>query len=78
MCSSDLVTYFDFGFSGVFGVDSGVVGEKLGEVVLVDLLAEGVDWCWRCFRTMCLEWEVGLQDLLTRTSSKRQGSELEM
>lgn len=71
----EAVACCDFGFSGGFGVDSGIVGEELGEVVLMDLLAEGVSWCWRCVRMLCLKWEVGLRDLLTRTSSKRQGSE---
>ena len=55
----EAVACFDFGFSGVFGVDSGVVGEELGEVVLVDLLAEGVGWCWTRVRMPCLKWEVG-------------------
>ena len=35
----------DFGFSCGLGVDGGVVGEEFWEVVLVDLLAEGVGGC---------------------------------
>ena len=33
-----------FGFGGVFSV--GVVGEEFREVVLVDLLAQSMGWCW--------------------------------
>ena len=53
------------------------MGEKFGEIVLVDLLAEGVGRCEGSVSNVV--WRGGYRaNLLTRTSSRRQGSEAEM
>jgi hypothetical protein len=58
-------------------VNGGIVGEELGEVMLMDLLAESM--CWSCRKaSIRSKWRRRWPNLLTRTSSRRHGSELEM
>ena len=67
----------DFSLGGWLCVNAGIVGEELGEVMLMDLLAESMGWsCRKALRGS--KWRGRWSNLLTRTSSRRQGSELEM
>jgi len=56
----------DFGFGGSFGVNAWVVGEEFGEIVLMDLLAEGMSWCWGFVRLL----GVGLGDGVRRLTDE--------
>lgn len=45
----ETVASCDLGFGGGFGVDGGIVGEEFGQIMLVDLLAQGMSRGWMGF-----------------------------